>query len=106
MRNKIIDINNFKRQVIKEGHLLNETLSTDGWKAYIEPLIDDMISNIIGKKNDNHKYSQGDVDIFENIHKVYYYMGYKQSLMDLINKIYNKIEDSKREKSKILNNNG
>lgn len=73
-------------QSITDGNKVKATLETDGWKKIIGPLLDKMIKDIIGGKYFS-RWSGGILSRTTREGKVEYYLGYKQALIDLHNRI-------------------
>lgn len=49
---------NFEKSLINKGKDLSETLATKGWKETVEPLLDQMIADVLGAKR-NGRWSSG-----------------------------------------------
>ena len=64
-----------------------ETIQTSGWQEIIAPLIDRMIMDVVGNKIGN-KWVGGLLDKARKDERREYYVGYKQALIDLHNRIY------------------
>jgi len=84
MRN---DAESLKRQ-LHAALLVRETLTTDGWADIIQPIIDRSIGDILGHKR-GKKWAGGLISKTEHLNKIDYYIGYKQALVDLNNRIWN-----------------
>ncbi len=67
---------------IKSCRVVEETVSTEGWKTVIEPLIDKMIMDITGSKVAGKWYG-GLLDRAKKDERREFYIGYKQALIDL-----------------------
>ena len=66
---------------------VNETINTAGWKEVIEPMIDKMIMDIVGSKV-NGKWYGGLLDRAKKEERREFYVGYKQALIDLHQRVY------------------
>jgi uncharacterized coiled-coil DUF342 family protein len=64
------------------------TLETPGWKKIIQPIIDKMIIDIVGGRDGDY-WDAGQIkrEIFKD-YKVEHMLGYRQSLVDLHNRIW------------------
>ena len=82
-------------EIISNARLIEETLETRGWKEIIEPLIDMMISNVIGYKEDG-RWVKGMFDNFDlseaNAQNLIWY---KQALVHLHQQIYSYLDAAK-----------
>jgi hypothetical protein len=76
-------------------------LNQKGWRTIIQPTIDKMITDITGSKKGN-TYSKGILSS-PDYEKSDYYIGYKQALMDLNNRIWNYPESIDLLKKQIKN---
>lgn len=63
-----------------------KTLKTEGWQRIIEPMMARMIEDIVGGKV-NGKWKSGLISTAKKDEKREYYIGYKQALIDLWNRI-------------------
>jgi len=63
-----------------------QTLETEGWKEIIEPIIDKMITDILGGKIGD-TWCSGKLDRAKTEEKREFYIGAKQALIDLIGRI-------------------
>jgi len=65
-----------------------ETLETPGWKKIIQPIIDKMIKDVIGGR-DGEYWDSGQIkgEVFKQ-YKTEHMLGYRQSLIDLHNRIW------------------
>lgn len=72
---------------ISVGMEVKATLETPGWKKTIKPLLDKMISDVLGGKIENY-WSLGCLFKKDNLGKEEFFIGYKQSLVELNNYVY------------------
>lgn len=71
--------------------LVIKTIDSDGWKKIISPMLDKMIEDIVGGKH-NGRWNAGMLHKAKTDEKREYYIGYKQALIDLYNRINNYVE--------------
>ena len=67
---------------------VKDMLTTDGWKSIGEPLIDKMIGDVVGRKMSNGRWDCGAINKARKDERREYYVGYKQALIDLHNRLY------------------
>ena len=71
---------------LKICNKVQETVNTDGWKSIISPLIDKSIIDVLGGQIDG-KWVSGLLDRAKKDERREYYIGYKQALIDLSQRI-------------------
>jgi len=65
---------------------VRQTVKSSGWKDVVAPLIDKMIVDVVGGKVGD-KWSGGIVNETASTENIHYFIGYKQALMDLNNRV-------------------
>jgi hypothetical protein len=73
--------------LIKHCDSVEKTITSDGWKNIIGPLLDKMITDITGGKLANGKWVGGLLDRARKDERREFYIGYKQALIDLHTRI-------------------
>ena len=79
---------------ISVGMEVKATLETPGWKNTIKPLLDKMVTDVLGGKVNNY-WSFGCLFSKDNLGKEEFFIGYKQSLVELNNYIYKLVDQIK-----------
>ena len=74
---------------------VKRTIESKGWQEIIGPLLDKMIKDTIGGKYGN-RWSGGNIQRARDVERLKFHMGYKQSLIDLHNRVYNYLDNIKR----------
>jgi len=77
-----------EQQVITNGKLIEEVFKLKGWKALIEPMMDEMIASVIGRKS-NGLWLKGHMVKSRKDEKKEFYIGYLCGLQELWNSIQN-----------------
>jgi len=86
-----------------------ETISSTGWKATIEPILDRMVIDVLGGKIGD-TWVSGKLDRAKKEERREFYIGYKQALIDFISRVkfhqeqLGVLEDRKREITKLKEN--
>jgi len=98
---KIID-ENIKRlqKAITICEKVEETLSTAGWKDVIGPIIDREIIDVVGGKIGD-TWVSGKVSRARSEEKREYWIGYKQGLINLHNRIIFHLDELRRNKESL-----
>lgn len=89
--NKIENEQKTHYQKITDGTTVKDTLETKGWKKVIGPMLDKMVKDILGGKYFN-RWSGGSLTKIRKDETLSYYIGYKQALIDLHNRIWNYVD--------------
>lgn len=79
------------KEDLKLCNKVRQTVSSEGWQEVIGPLIDKTIIDVVGGKIDG-KWVSGYIDKARKDEKREYYIGYKQAMIDLYQRIYNYID--------------
>ena len=81
-------------EVIAAGEQVDDLLKSHAWCEYIEPLLEKMITDIIGGKIDG-KWVQAPIDESSaDLGKLKYYLGYKSALIDFAKRIEQYVSDA------------
>ena len=79
---------------------VENTLSSEGWKDIIEPIVKKMVFDITGGEL-NGKWINGILDRARKDERREFYIGYKQALIDLMRRIYAYKEQIEIKKSEL-----
>lgn len=82
-----------EQQVIQNGKLVQSTLDSKGWKQLISPMLDEMITSVIGRKHEG-KWLQGHMVKSRKDEKKEFYIGYLCALQEFSNSVHNYISSS------------
>jgi len=85
-------------QKITDGTTVQATLKTKGWKKIIGPMLDKMVKDIVGGKYFN-RWSGGNLTKARKDETLAYYIGYKQALIDLHNRVWNYVDQVEKSKN-------
>jgi hypothetical protein len=69
---------------------VKRVLNQKGWRTILQPLLDAMITDVLGGKRGN-MYTSGAVSKPDD-KSIEYYIGYKQALIDFNNRVWNYVE--------------
>jgi hypothetical protein len=93
-----------KREVIRQGKLIEKLMSQDGWKDVVQPILDEMICSVIGRKT-NGRWQAGHFIRSRKDESGRFYTGYSTGLIefnnrlqDIIRKKKHYLEEEKRRK--------
>lgn len=95
-----VHLKNLQNRLVKVL-VLKETASTKGWQSQVQPLIDKSIRDIIGGKADDNMWDGGGLMNFKD-KSPDFYMGYRQGLIDLNNRIWLMINSEKKLQDQIV----
>jgi len=82
-----------QQRIIVAGEEVQNTLNTLGWKDYIEPLLDKMIGDVLGRK-ENGRWHNGALDtpLKEEV-KLREMQMYKAALVNFHDAVYTMVDD-------------
>ena len=90
MSNKISELNS----IIDLGNRAREVLESRNWKEIFEPLLDNMIIDVLGGKIDG-RWVNGAIDKVEEVEeKLRYLQAYKAALVSVHSAFYQLIDDA------------
>ena len=83
-------------EYIEKGRKVNEMLESDGWKEIIEPMLDKMISDVIGAKEEG-RWHNGSISLSSvGTEEAKSLIAYKRALTDFHNYVYDIVETSEQ----------
>lgn len=89
-----------ENEIIRRGKIIEEVMSTKGWKELIEPVFDEMIESVIGRKR-NGRWFSGHFVKSRKDEKKEFYIGYTSGIQELWNSIHNYVDAAEVTKKRI-----
>ena len=86
--------------VLRLSALVEETLKTRGWKEVIEPLWDEAVAGVVGRKTNGIRYKGSFVKARKD-DKMVWYNGYLCALEDLWNSVIQFVKDGESIRAKV-----
>jgi len=93
-----------EQTVLSNGKLIEEVFKTKGWRTLIEPILDEMIVSVLGKKS-NGLWLKGHFIKSRKDEKKEFYIGYACALQELNNSIQNYLISAETIKRRISERN-
>ncbi len=88
-------------QLIVLGEKIKVTLETNGWAEILRPLLDKMIIDVLGGK-ENGRWHNGSLDRAHNEERKEFLLGYKAALVNFHSAIYSYLDESETAKKTIV----
>ena len=89
------------REIIAQYEELKITTQTQGWKKVVRPLLDKMISDVIGTKQESGSYDTGVYGLDKTDQELARAFHYRQALMEFANHLHSYEILAKRAKARL-----
>ena len=74
-------------KLLVESQKVCKMVDTEGWKEIIQPMVDKMLEDVVGGKR-GVKWIPGILQKEKDADRMHYWVGYKQALIDLNNRLW------------------